>query len=114
MSTKSPECWASDPQARALRVEISPRHTLVLPFDQFVFSELECDEGEQRLKLRFATHEVVVRGVALRRIETAMQRMELSHLARIPECYRPTGEDGQPLIRDIAVTESKAKEGPAA
>ena len=111
MNTKSPECWASDPLARGLRIEISPEHTLVLPFEQFVFSELECDENEQRLTLTFATHKVVVRGVALRRIETALQRMELSHLARIPARYRPTVEDGQPCVREIAVTESKAKEG---
>jgi hypothetical protein len=32
---------------------------------------------EQRLRLVFATHEVTVRGQALRRIETAIQREEL-------------------------------------
>jgi hypothetical protein len=110
MNTKTPECWESDPQARGLRIEISPERTLVLPFDQFVFSELETDEKEQRLKLTFATHEVVVRGVSLRRIETAMQRMELSHLARILARYRPAIEDGQPFVRDILVIESKTKE----
>lgn len=110
MNTKSPECWASDPLARGLRIEISPERTILLPFEQFVFSELECDDKEQRLRLTFATHEVEVRGVALRRIETAMQRMELSHLVRIPARYRPTIEDGQPIVCDITVTESKAKE----
>jgi hypothetical protein len=111
MNTKPPECWANDPQARGLRIEISPERTLVLPFDQFVFSELECDGKEQRLRLTFATHEVVVRGVALRRIETAMQRMELSHLAPIPARYRPTMEEGQPMACEIVVTEGKTKEG---
>jgi hypothetical protein len=111
MNTKPPECWANDPQARGLRIEISPEHTLVLPFDQFVFSELETHEKEQRLKLTFATHEVVVRGVSLRRIETAMQRMELSHLALIPARYRPTMEAGQPMVCEIVVTESKTKAG---
>jgi len=110
MNTKSPECWASDPLARGLRIEISTEHTLVLPFDQFVFSELESDGKEQRLKLTFATHEVVVHGVSLRRIETAMQRLELSHLARIPARYRPAIEDGQPFVREILVTDTKSKE----
>jgi len=110
MNTKSPECWASDPLARGLRIEISPERTLVLPFDQFVFSELDCEEKEQRLKLTFATHEVVLRGTSLRRIETAMQRMELSDVARMPARYRPTLEDGQPFVRDILVTEKKPKE----
>jgi len=105
MNTKSPECWASDPQARGLRLEVSPGHTLLLPFDQFVFAELEADGKEQRLQLNFATHEIVVRGFSLKRIETAMQRLELSHLARLPASYHLASEEGQPIVREIAVTE---------
>jgi hypothetical protein len=50
MSTKSPECWAIDPQARGLRVEISPEQELLLPFDQFAFAELTTDGKEQPIK----------------------------------------------------------------
>ena len=75
------------------------------------------EEKEQRLRLVFATHEVVVRGHSLRRIETAMQRMELSHLACLPANYRSLVADGQPFIREIAVQEVKeaasAQEGSA-
>jgi hypothetical protein len=78
MSTKTPECWASDPNARAVRIEVSPEESLLLPFDQFTFAELKNDGKEQQLRLVFATHEVSLRGHSLRRIETAMQRMELS------------------------------------
>jgi hypothetical protein len=106
-TTKSPECWASDANARALRVEAAPGHALLLPFDQFVFAECHAEEVEQRLRLVFATHEVVVRGHSLRRIETAMQRMELSHLARLPTNYRSLAADGQPFVREIAVQEVK-------
>jgi len=38
-TTKPPECWASDANARALRVETAPGCALLLPFDQFVFAE---------------------------------------------------------------------------
>jgi hypothetical protein len=72
-TTKPPECWASDANARALRVESAPGSALLLPFDQFVFAECQTEEKEQRFRLVFATHEVVVRGHSLRRIETAMQ-----------------------------------------
>ena len=49
----------------------------------------------------------MVRGHSLRRIETAMQRMELSHLACLPANYRSLLADGQPFIGEIAVREVK-------
>ena len=76
MSTKSPECWASDPQAEALRIEVSPERSLLLPYDQFMFAELSTGGDGQKLKLVFAAHEVLIRGRHLQRIETVMQRME--------------------------------------
>src|SRR5205814_2629731 len=83
MSTKSPECWASDPNARAVKVELSAEQSLLLPFDQFAFAELKSEGKQQHLRLVFATHEISIRGHALRRIEAAMQRMELSLLAAL-------------------------------
>jgi hypothetical protein len=107
MSTKSPECWAIDPQARGLRVEVSAEQSLLLPFDQFAFAELTADGKEQRLQIHFATHQVLIHGQHLRRIETAMQRMELSSIAKVSTNYQPVVNQGQPLILGIVVTESK-------
>ena len=106
-TTKPPECWASDANARALRVETAPGRALLLPFDQFVFAECHTEEKEQWLLLVFATHEVSVRGHSLRRIETTMQRMELSFLAKLPSSQRSLITEGQPLILEIVVTEVK-------
>jgi hypothetical protein len=103
MNTKSPECWGSDPQARGLRIEVSTDHSLLLPFDQFAFAELTNDGKEQCLRLVFATHEVTVRGHTLRRLETAMQRMELSFIAKLPDSHRSLIGEGQPVILDITV-----------
>ena len=105
MSTKPSESWASDPQARALRVEVSSERSLLLPFDQFTFSELTSAGKEQRLRLVFATHEVVVRGHALRRLETVMQRMELAFVTTAPGDRRSLTAEGQPVIVEIVVTE---------
>src|SRR5438034_744487 len=105
MSTKSPECWANDPQARGVRVEISADHSMLLPHDEFAFAELKGEGKEQELRLVFAMHEVLVRGHSLRRIETAMQRMELSFLAALRGDQRSLVPDGQPVILEIAVTE---------
>ena len=110
MSTKSPECWASDPNARAVKIEISAEKSLLLPFDQFAFSELRSEGKEQQLRLVFATHEVSLRGHSLRRIETTMQRMELSFLAVLPSNQRSLVPDGQPMILEIAVAEIKDAE----
>jgi hypothetical protein len=107
MSTKTPECWASDPKARGLRIELSPERSLLLPHDQFMFAELAGGGDEQILKLVFAAHEVSVRGHHLRRIETVMQRLELSQLAKLPSSQRDLITEGQPVILEIIVTESQ-------
>jgi hypothetical protein len=80
----------------------------LLPFDQFAFAELKSEGRQQHLRLVFATHEVSIHGNALRRIETAMQRMELSFLAALPSGQRAVVPDGQPVIHEIAVTAAKS------
>ena len=106
MNTKSPECWAIDPQARGLRVEVAPERELVLPFDQFAFAELMVDGKEQRLQINFATHQILIHGQNLRRIETALQRMELSFIAKVSTNYQAVVAQGQPLILKIVVVQS--------
>jgi len=112
MSTKTPECWASDPQTKGLRIDVSPGRSLLLPHDQFIFAELTSGGDEQHLKLVFATHEVTVHGHHLRRIETVMQRLELSLLAKLPSSQRSLITEGQPMIFEIVVTEAKSQESP--
>ena len=104
MNTKPPECWANDPQARAVRIELSPDNSLLLPHDEFAFSELKREGKEQTLRLVFTMHEVLIRGHSLRRIETAIQRLELSSLNTLPANQRSLVPDGQPLILEITVT----------
>ena len=77
-----------------------------------MFAELTSGGDEQNLKLVFAAHEVSIRGHHLRRIETVMQRMELSLLAKIPSSQRNLITEGQPVILEIVVTEAKSQELP--
>jgi hypothetical protein len=93
-----------------VKIELSAEQSLLLPFDQFAFAELKSDGKEQRLRLVFATHEVSLRGHSLRRIETAMQRMELSYLAALPGNQQSLVPDGQPMILEIGVGEAKTQE----
>ncbi len=85
---------------------MSSDQSLLLPFDQFAFAELKSDGKEQRLRLVFATHEVTLRGNSLRRIETAMQRMELAFLGTLPANQRSLVMEGQPLILEIGAIEA--------
>jgi hypothetical protein len=110
MSAKSPECWANEPQARGVRVEISADLSMLLPHDEFVFAELKRDGTGQTLRLVFVTHEVLVSGQSLRRIETAIQRMELSLLTKLPRSQCSLIADGQPVILEIVVTEMKSSD----
>ena len=113
MNTKTPECYTTDTQARCLRVEMTATRLLVLPLDQFVFAELDSDGKEQKLRLVFATHEILVSGHVLRRIETAICRLELSGLMKLPEKYHSLIAENQPRIREIVVTENKPADSKA-
>jgi len=110
MNTKTPECWANDPNAQGVKIERSAEQSLLLPFDQFAFAELKREGKEQQLRLIFATHEVSMRGHSLRRIETTMQRMELSFLTTLAGNQRSLIPDGQPVILEITVKESQDAE----
>jgi len=85
---------------------------MLLPHDQFAFAELKSDGKEQQLRLVFATHEVLVRGHSLRRIETAIQRLELSLLTALSDKQRSLIPDGQPVVLQIVVGEAKTQEAP--
>jgi hypothetical protein len=108
MNTKSPECYTTDTQARCLRVEMTATRLLVLPLNQFVFAELDSDGKEQKLRLVFATHEILIYGHVLRRIETAIHRLELSGIMKLPEKYHALITENQPRIREIVISEMKS------
>jgi hypothetical protein len=112
MNTKTPECYTTDTQARCLRVETTVTCLLVLPLDQFVFAELTSDD-EQKLRLVFATHEILISGHVLQRIATAIHRLELSGIMKLPEKYHSLIPDNQPRIREIVVVENKPAESRA-
>src|SRR5438128_3810052 len=103
MNAKSPECWASDAQARAIKVETTSGHSIILPYPHFAYAEVTVDGPDQVLKLVFATHEVVVRGRALRRVEAAVHLLELSWIAPLPDRVSGTVPEGQPFIREVSI-----------
>lgn len=111
MNVKSPECYTTEPRARCLRVEVAAGRLLLLPLDQFVFAELLSEDKQQKLRLVFATHEVLISGHSLRRVEMAVHRLELSAVVKLPEKYQSLVAENQPIIQEITVTESKPPDG---
>jgi hypothetical protein len=107
MNTKTPEYYTTDTQARCLRIEMAADRLLVLPLDQFVFAELTGGDTEQKLRLVFATHEILISGHVLQRIATAIHRLELSGIIKSHEKYDSLLSEDQARIREIIVTESK-------
>jgi hypothetical protein len=112
MNTKVPECYTTDTQARCLRIEMAAGRLLVLPLDQFVFAELTGDDKDQKIRLIFATHEILVSGHVLQRIATAIHRLELSGIMKLPKKYDSLFSEDQVRIREIVVTESKPTDAP--
>jgi hypothetical protein len=108
MNTKTPECYTTDSQARCLRIETAATRLLVLPLDQFVFAELTIEDKEQKLRLVFATHEILIFGHVLQRIETAIHRLELSSIMKLPQKYHSLVAENQPRIREVYVEENKS------
>jgi len=86
---------------------LAPDDHLLLPFDQFIFAELKPHGEQQQLRLVFVTHEVSVRGDSLNRIETILQRKQLSLLKTLPSHQRSLIADGQPVVLEIVITENK-------
>jgi hypothetical protein len=111
MNVKQPECWSIDPQARGLRVEMSPSHSIILPWEHFAFAEFTSKEAEENLTLSFSTHEFVVHGRMLRRIDAAIQRMELSSISMLPDKFRSLMGENQPFISSIEMTVVDSENG---
>ena len=107
MSTKIPECWASDSQVDGLRVELSSDLCLMLPFNQFLQAELKIENKQHQLRLVFAMNEVLVCGKNLKRVLIAMQKKELAFIGKVSSNYQLPPADGTPLIQSIVVTEAK-------
>lgn len=102
MDNKPLECFACDPRARGVRVDISPQKSVVLPHEHFVHAEFMADDQIDLLKLVFVTHEVVLTGYLLRRIENAILNRDLSWLCALPEKFRQPDSD-RPFVTNLMV-----------
>jgi hypothetical protein len=110
MSERMPESWGCDSQVHSLRIELSSAKSISLPYEQLVFWELDRDGDDHCLRLIFVTHEIVLRGYYLKRVDMALQKRDLSFVAKVSEHYQSQLIENQPTIREIIVTEMKQKQ----
>jgi hypothetical protein len=108
MDNKSLECFACEPRARGVRIDISPHESVVLPHEHFVYAEFSADEQTDALKLVFVTHEVNLTGYLLRRIETAILNRDLSWLCARSEKFRVQNSD-RPFVSTLVVKSIEAQ-----
>jgi hypothetical protein len=101
MDNKLLECFTCDARARGVRVDVSAHESLVLPHEHFVYAKFLADDQIDMLKLVFVTHEVILTGHLLRRIETAMVNRDLSWLCARPEKFRLPNSD-RPFITNLS------------
>jgi hypothetical protein len=83
MNTKPLACWEVDPNAHIGRVRVSSDLSLLLPHGDLALAKLKTEGKERQFRLVFVAHEVLVSGHCLRRAESAMQRLELSFMAKL-------------------------------
>ena len=102
MDNKPPECFACDARARGVRIDLSPQKSIVLPHEQFMGAEFSAEKSVELLKLKFASHEVVLAGYQLRRIENAILNRDLSWLCALPEKFRQPDSD-RPFVTNLMV-----------
>ena len=108
MDLRSPECFASDVRARGVRIDLSPQKSIVLPHEQFMGSEFSAEKSVELLKLKFASHEVILAGHQLRRIENAILNRDLSWLCALPENQRQSDSE-VPFVSTLTVKAIEAQ-----
>ena len=96
------EGWATDPEARAIRVEVAPGRSYLFPHEHFIQSELIRGEDGDTLTIDIADHRITVQGRQLHRVELALQRRQLSLLASIVR--KITEVEGTTLVMVVEVS----------
>jgi hypothetical protein len=71
-SKKSSECCTTDPNAECLRIEVSPGHSLLLPYDEFAYAELRAMKSNKALGWSLQWDKLSTQGVSRRRFLPAI------------------------------------------
>lgn len=102
MDIKPVEYFGTDPKTKGVRVSVSPQVSFALPHEHFMYAEFSAGPEEDTVKLYFMSHEVVVKGHSLRRLESAILDRDLAWITAQTDRHRPkAGERG--LVTSVTV-----------
>jgi hypothetical protein len=104
-NSKTLECWSRDPQAQALRVEISDGQCFIFPYTHFVFASLERTEDRELLHISFTTHDVQIHGRRLSALLNALQKMSMDWIKPLPTRYEKLAATDAVFVGKIDVEE---------
>ena len=101
-STKALLCWSRDTHTRSLRVELQDGRFFLFPNHHFLFAEFQSGDGDDTLRLSFASFDVRIAGINLRELALAVQKFAVDWIKEIPSrSFPPASEDV--FIHSIAV-----------
>ncbi len=100
---RSVVCWNEDPQTQALRVELKSGSFFVFPVSHFLSAEFTRGIEGDVLKLLFTTHEVTIRGLHLREVALALQKLAVEWIKEIAPKYAKLAEPNSAVILSIEV-----------
>ncbi len=99
----APGCWDRDPNAQALRVEMSDGSAFVFPYAHLSFAKLESESSGETLRLMFGSHEVCVTGKRLREILLAVQKLAVESIKELPARYSALSDRDCVFVEKIEV-----------
>ncbi len=99
----APGCWDRDPNAQALRVEMSDDSAFVFPYAHLNFGKLESESGLEKLRLMFGSHEVCITGKRLRELLLAVQKLAVESVKELPARYAAISDRDSVFIEKIEV-----------
>ena len=100
---RSVVCWNEDPQTQALRVELKSGDFFVFPVSHFLCAEFTRGDKGDVLKLVFTTHEITIRGLHLREVALALQKLAVEWIKEIAPKYAKLAEPNTAVILSIEV-----------
>ena len=104
-SRRTSACWEGDANAQALRVELADGKSCLVPYSRIAFVECEHGADHTTLCLRSDTHEILIVGKNLRRLESALQKFDVGWVKAVPSRYELDTADNFVWITNITVSE---------
>lgn len=98
-------CWNKGTQVEALRVELADGSSWLFPYGQLGAVKFEPNGGDDLLNVRFARHEVQIRGKHLRPLGLAFQKLAVDWVRELPARFAATADDDRAYIAGIKVSE---------